>query len=407
MGLSEALFRFAATAPRPLVVAVPGGTAVRLAAERELRLRGRRPALAPAQANLLVLCGEPAGALEAAAQRVWEQIPAPRARVEVRLPGDMARLLDEAAESLAHRDDQRAQAAVRRRAQPTVEAEAAEGGGGHDHHHGHHGEMALPGGLAMADRAPDRDGLKLDRLHVTLGPVLNDWPAGLVLRVALQGDVIQEARADVSMRPADGTAFWDEPWHRLREGDRVSRGELARRRAAAHLDSLGRLLGVAGWEGPAWAARGLRDDLLTGAGRAAIVPRFARFARRAGRSRLLRAMTDGLGVIDAEAATAHGITGPASRAAASGGDVTARWRVWLAETAEALDDLESSEPGTPAEGPRGSVAERRAPSESLLSALPSMVNGAELAAARLIVASLDPDLDGLSDRAAAEAAAHE
>ncbi|KAB2346943.1 hypothetical protein [Actinomadura rudentiformis] len=267
----------------------------------------------------------------------------------------------------------------------------------------------MPGGLAMADRAPDRDGLKLDRLHVSLGPVLNDWPAGLVLRVAMQGDVLQEVQADVYAPHADATAFWDEPWHRLLNGERVSRGELARRRAASHLDSLGRLLGVAGWEGAAWSARGLRDDLMAGAERAVITPRLARFARRIGRSRLLRAMTDGLGVIDVGTATAHGVTGPALRAAASGGDATARWQIWLAETTEALADLEPGEADTPAEtveGPRGPVDEGRAPSEGLLSALPSLVNGAELAGARLIVASLDPDLDVLSERATLQAAAH-
>ncbi|WP_395965060.1 hypothetical protein [Actinomadura sp. 6N118] len=168
---------------------------------------------------------------------------------------------------------------------------------------------------------------------------------------------------------------------------------------------------MAGWEGAAWSSRVLRDDLLAGAERAVIGPRFARFARRTGRSRLLRAMTDGLGVIDAEAATAHGITGPALRAATSrddataGGDVTARWQIWLAETAEALADLESGEPGTPAdaaEGPRGLVDGGKAPSEGLLSVLPSLVNGAELAGARLMVASLDPDLDALSKRATAQ-----
>ena len=38
----------------------------------------------------------------------------------------------------------------------------------------------------MADRGDDRDGLRLDQLHLPLGPVLPDWPAGLVLRVITQ-----------------------------------------------------------------------------------------------------------------------------------------------------------------------------------------------------------------------------
>ena len=81
------------------------------------------------------------------------------------------------------------------------------GGSGHGEHgrwrhHGHAmGDMAWAtwrcrAGLPMADRGEDRDGLKLDQLHVPLGPVLPDWPAGLVVRVTLQGDVVQHAEAD-------------------------------------------------------------------------------------------------------------------------------------------------------------------------------------------------------------------
>jgi hypothetical protein len=66
--------------------------------------------------------------------------------------------------------------------------------------HGDHGDMAdmhMAGmrmgtgpvrGLPMAHEGDDRVGLRLDRLHVPLGPVLPDWPAGLVVRLTLQGD---------------------------------------------------------------------------------------------------------------------------------------------------------------------------------------------------------------------------
>lgn len=115
-----------------------------------------------------------------------------------------------------------------------------------------HGGMAMPAGLPMADRAPDRDGLMLDRLHLPLGPVLPFWPAGLVLHVGLQGDVVQEAAAEVLDAGGRAEPFWDGPWRRALAGDAVSRGAVARQRAACHLDSLARLLGVAGWEGRRW-----------------------------------------------------------------------------------------------------------------------------------------------------------
>src|SRR5258708_27816729 len=80
------------------------------------------------------------------------------------------------------------------------------GGGAHDSHDMDGmdmGGMVMPAGLRMAGRGADRDGLKLDQLHVPLGPVLPDWPAGLVVHVTLQGDVVQLAEAHALVpRPA-------------------------------------------------------------------------------------------------------------------------------------------------------------------------------------------------------------
>jgi hypothetical protein len=69
---------------------------------------------------------------------------------------------------------------------------------GMDHGSGHEGmdhggEVA---GLPMAMTEPDRDGLQLDVLKISLGPVLAGWPTGLVLRAELQGDIL--AGADLS-----------------------------------------------------------------------------------------------------------------------------------------------------------------------------------------------------------------
>jgi hypothetical protein len=268
------------------------------------------------------------------------------------------------------------------------------------------GEMDMGGmvvrGTAMARRGMDRDGLRLDQLHLPLGPVLPDWPAGLLLRLTLQGDVIQEAEAE-ALAGGDGS-FWDEPWRRAAAGQRVTTAEASRRRAAAHLDSLARLLGVAGWEAAATAARRLRDDVLAGTPGGGVRPDARRFTRRVGRSRVLAWLTSGLGVLDAADAAAAGVTGPA----AAGGDVTARYRRWCAELDDAVAVLDDTSPLRPAEfgPPRGWAGAGGAPGTDkgpagIVAVLPRLLAGTEFAGARLIIASLDPDLDQLPARAGA------
>ncbi|MEV4188080.1 hypothetical protein AB0J28_42265, partial [Streptosporangium canum] len=376
-------------------------------AEAELARRGWRPAGTPASADLLVVCGSPEESLARAVETVWADTPCPRARVELRddlRPEQVADALDGAVSRLADGPAQRRDAAERVRHQARRDRGGAHGHGDgpehgrQEHEDGHaedahavdgHGDgnghgngngMGGPGGLRMAGRGPDRDGLTLDRLHVPLGPVLPDWPAGLVVGTVLQGDVIQRARVRIS-GGSGVERFWDAPWLAALAGRHVTRGAAARRRAASHLDSLGRLLAVSGWDSSATRARRLRDRLLWERPDDGLAEDFARFARRVRRSRPLRWMLRGLGTVDAS----HG---PAVRVR---GDVVARMERWLAGTEAALGELDDRSRLADDEGPRGPVGER--PSESLLAVLPTLLAGAELAAARLIVASLDPDLD--------------
>jgi hypothetical protein len=197
--------------------------------------------------------------------------------------------------------------------------------------------MELPGGLAMADLGEDRDGLALDQLHVPLGPVLPEWPSGLVVDVVLQGDVIQEARS----------RFLD-----LDDLDAVTAERLPD--AARALDCAARVLALSGWEGPAARARGLRDALLFGGGdTVCVLEELDHLRRRVRRSRLLRWML---------------------RSAEAG----------RSEVLEALDDKLLSARAAVA----GAGAE--APVAIDLPALDARLVGAEFAAARLIVALADP-----------------
>ncbi|MFF5045002.1 hypothetical protein [Streptomyces nigra] len=172
-------------------------------------------------------------------------------------------------------------------------------------------------------------------------------------------------------------------------------GGAARRRAAARLDSLARLLSVAGWPAEAIVARRLRDDLIDGAPGGAVAPAVERFARRVGRSRTLAWLTRGIGRVSAREAREAGVSGPAARA---DGDVTDRYRQWLADIRRDVGLLEEPALLRPAadESPRGCWSDDGPPSAALIRLLPGLLRGAELAAARLTVASLDPDLDELA-----------
>jgi hypothetical protein len=437
--LTGVLLRAGATRPHVLAVTMPGATAVRLAAESYLRRRGWPEAMTPADADILLICGIPVAPMAAAVAETWQAMPAPRAQAMAARPAEVAGTLQEARVRLADGDSQRALAPVgERRALLRHGGQAGQkpGRGGHhdemahgDHagrggHHGDHGEMSdghhgemghgdtdemhgdhedmggMPmggmhmhmgigpvRGLPMAHEGDDRDGLRLDRLHVPLGPVLPDWPAGLVVRLTLQGDVVQQAEPEV-LGGGDGS-FWDEPWRRAAAGERVATTDAARRRAAAHLDSLGRFLSLAGWGTAAAAARRLRDDLLAGVPAGRLRPDARRFARRVGRSRTLAWLTAGLGELSAGDAAAAGAGGRAV------GDVTIRYRRWCTDLDAAVAALEDASPLRPAdlEPPRGPAADGSSPSAGSLAVLPGLLAGTELAAARLIVASLDPDLD--------------
>ena len=449
MDLTGALLRAGATRPHVLVATVPGATAVRLAAEEQLRRRGWPAAMTPADADILLVAGDAVAPLAEVVEATWQAMPAPRARAAAARPGEVRAALGASRVRLGDRAAQQALAAtgpgrrpLRHRGPDGHRPDADtghhghdSGGGDHDHgqgdedhahgggagqkdeseghghgsmNHGHEagggpghgggghdhaaGGMEIPGGLPMADRGDDRDGLRLDQLHLPLGPVLPDWPAGLVLRVTLQGDVIQEAEPEVL--GGGGGSFWDEPWRRAAAGEHVRTAEASRRAAASYLDSLGRFLAVAGWDAAAVAARRLRDEVLAGAPPGRLRRDAGRFARRVAGSRVLAWLTGGLGVLSAAEAAAARVAGPALRA---GGDVTARYRQWCADLAGAAGSFDDASPLRPAglAPPRGPATYGGVPSAGLVAVLPRLLAGTELAAARLIIASLDPDLDQL------------
>ncbi|WBC16670.1 hypothetical protein O7600_07465 [Micromonospora sp. WMMA1998] len=378
MGLTrDVLARWAARRPHLLVAAVPGATGARLAVEAHADRAGWPLAASPADADLLVVAGDPGAELAAAIERVWEQLPGPRARTRITDPAGAAPALRTAVARLSgaggkppdpgHREPTRHGPEVSDARQA---GHGQHGGGAGRHGHGEHEGMSMPGGLMMAERAEDRDGLTLDVLHLALGPVLADWPAGLVVELTVQGDVVQSASARV-LRPAEPAA--------VRPYRDVDHPGLARRRqAVAHLDSLGRLWAVAGWPAGAATARRLRDALVDHVPLAVAYTGLRPLARRARRSRALRLATDGLGALTPVAAARAGVDAPAAVC----GDATARWWRRLAETDRLLA---GGDPGAAPEPDAAAVLELAA----------RLVVGLDLAAARVVLASIDPDPDGV------------
>lgn len=404
MDLTAALLRFTARVPHVLIVGVPGHPELHLDVDEAVRLRGWPEAIGPADADVLVVSGRAGPELREVVEGLWRQIPAPRVRIELAddaTPAELEDTLATVSSRLAdarHARREAAAAAASDLADDRATDDAAHGheadhsghdDGGHDHgekaaggpgehtdhdhdgdhtghrhtpddsgvaeetEHGAHGEhngghggghdhhhmdMPLPGGLSMADVADDRDGLALDVLHLPLGPVLPEWPAGLVVDVALQGDVITAATARV-----------------LDAGEPRPPGRARVSAAVRDLDALARILAIAGWRGPATRARMLRDRLRRGEP----VADLARLVRTVRRSRVLRLMLRG---------TASG----------AGVDVAD-----LLE--QRLVRIEARAAGTPVDAP-----ERPSPAD-----LGARLVGAEFAAARLLIAALDPDVDGV------------
>lgn len=235
------------------------------------------------------------------------------------------------------------------------------------HDMGSMGEMEMPGGLMMADRAEDRDGLKLDVLHVPLGPLLPGWPAGLVIHTQLQGDIIQAAHAQILDHSLDDPAL-DDPTVADRPVGDANVTDSAR--AVAALDALAALLTAADWHRAAAEARALRDDLRADPTAADAPVRLRRLGRRVARSRVLRARGTLLGSID-----------PSEAGLDLAGDSVARWLRWLAIATSAVS---ASSPGRPPTVPQHTSTTRQR-----LEHATRLIVGLDLSAARVLIASLD------------------
>ena len=340
MGLTSWIERSSTGHVHVLMVEAPGHWGTRAAAERFALARGWHLALSPADADVLVVCGKPGPQLAGVIERVWEQMPGPRVRVDVHQLGEVGEGLTQARAELLdtarHRADARSRPA-------TPRGLSADDG---DHGDMDHGDMDMsPGGIPLAEGGEDRDGLEMDVLNVRLGPVLAHWPAGLVLRCALQGDVITEAEAELL----------DDAIH-----VEVPHGVAPRAVTARRVDNVVALLALSGWDQAAAQARLIRDQLLEDGEEAAVSVAIARLVRRLRRSSVLRWSLRGIRPITEADLRRRGL--PAGLV----GDTYDRL-LWI------LDRVETAVDGKP----------------FAVHHLPELITGLDLATARLVVASLD------------------
>lgn len=356
MGLTDAIARSAARRAHVLLVEVPGHWRTRATVERAVLTRGWSLAASSADADLIAVCGTPRPRLEEVIELAWHQMPGPRVRVDIADDAQVDAALDQARARLLDTEHHRHDA--RSRPAPTDLLSQDEGhdhgsmdhGGdeGHDHEpmdHGAHGGMEMtPGGIALAQGGEDRDGLEMDVLNVRLGPVLPHWPAGLVLRCALQGDVIKEAQAESL------------------DAETQQRAAEPATEAARTLDNVVSLLALAGWADAAAEARRVRDAMLESGRQDATMVRLDRLRRKVTRSRVLRWSLRGARPLDTGSLERHDL--PSHLA----GDSHTRL---LGMLDRAGDDSRSVAAAFPVDK------------------IPRLVAGLDVAAARLVVASLD------------------
>ncbi|ELR85526.1 MULTISPECIES: hypothetical protein [Mycobacterium] len=231
-------------------------------------------------------------------------------------------------------------------------------------HSGHHGmdhggmEMA-PAGIALAEGGEDRDGLEMDVLHLRLGPVLPHWPAGLVLRCSLQGDVLAEAEAWIVDNDHE-SGYKAPPEHT----------ELVA--AARQCDHVVDLLELSGWWRASVIARRARDLLLGDSDVDRARELLDGLHKMLGKSRLLRWSLRDLAPLTAESLDRHELP------AALAGDTYDRLLTRVGQARTLLREPLSS-----------SLFELD--STKISDALPAVVRGLDVATARLVVASLGID----------------
>lgn len=335
MGLTNVLAGATSSRAHVLIVEAPGAFRQRVALERALDRLGWCTAASVADADILAIVGEPGDALDSVVQQAWAQMSEPRVRLDLQKNLELGAQLIETRERLRDQARTLTSQDVRGGFTPSAHTGEASDASGHDN------SAMSPDGIPLAEGAEDRDGLEMDELQLPLGPLLSHWPAGLVLRVTLRGDVVSAAQVE-QLGADQGVSLNrdDQPTH-----------------AARLLDAAASVLTLTGLPSEAARVRRLRDQCLDGD--MVDGSHVAELGERIGRQRMLRWVLRGL--------TIRG---------SHGGSQALHDRLTnLFERAGAELDGEARRTMTPG-----------------VHALPELIPGHELAAVRLWLAVLMPDL---------------
>ncbi|MEX1173288.1 MAG: hypothetical protein WEG56_11840 [Chloroflexota bacterium] len=424
MGLTAriaGLAAFAAAAPVPVFAIA--GSGMRTAVQ-DLRLDPDvRIVDTPRAAAVLLIAGQTAALDAEALARIHDALPHPRATVAWRAvdpfvgPGGEGSVVVDGDDPVpALRAVFRALLVGQRTSEASIlpDEDAVDWRGVGPYGQGGSGMTGgTPYGRPMAELAPDRDGLRLDVLLVTLGPFYPRLPVGLVLDVQLAGDVLTEVAMSRSSAAGAGPAS---PFIRALSGP-VSIAELELARARDHLRWLSDALVAQGL--PAYGRRALRlaHDVRAGDGR-----RVRAFAARIRRSGVFRWSLPRTGRLGPAALGGLGL-GPIARSAGVAEDIRgedAAYRAlgftpyltdaggppgwWLMRTEEAARSLDlASEAGDRmtalvgrVESPRGRLEPDDSPTERTLTLLPEILTGLEWGDAVATLVGLDLDLDEMA-----------
>jgi hypothetical protein len=426
MGLRDALLRLAADAP--VAVFAVAGWGAREAVQR-LRLSDElRLVDTPRAASVLLVAGLIPEPLAEPLARVHDALPHPRCTVRWGLGAPSDDVVARVPDSVPVGDDvvgaivgaQRDLLAGWRTSDPPIlpDADPAPWRGVGPYGQGGSGMTGgIPYGRSMAELMPDRDGLRLDIVPITVGPFFPRFPTGLVLDATLAGDVVVDATVGPNpFAGAGAVALAPRPGLRpfLRAlSEPVSVAELELARAREHLRWLADAL--VAHDLHALGVRALRLAARVGPGDGARVHGLARTLRW---TQVLGWSTAGVGRIAGE--DAAGVGGPVARAAGvaedaraddpayralgfepvvhRNGDVADRWRQRLAEAAQSLDLAaragdRRAEPVGRVEAPRGPLTDASSATTRLLPLLPRLLRDLEWGDAVATLVSLDLDLE--------------
>lgn len=424
MGLKSRLAEVAIGAPVPVFALVGAGGRE---AVDVLRLdRTVRLVSSPRPANILLVAGRISADLLGPAVAIHDMMSHPRATVWWPLgapAGRLARLFGEVTildssdtasqivrihEELL-RGERPSERAVRPDVDPAPWRDVGPYGQG-----GKGMTGGTPYGRRMAERAPDRDGLELDVLHVEIGPFFSAFPPGLRLTITLQGDVLQKATLERNPFRHVGPGSCDVLFRRaLREP--VSIATLEIERARHHVRWLAYMLRVHGLGSLSQRTSALATELSPHS-----LEEVLRLGRLLKRTYALSWATAGVGLLPGDVAKSAG--GPVSRAAGYSrdaraedsayvalgfeplthpqGDARARWWQRIAESTQALELAgragdQRTTTGDRVESPHGELSGRGDSARTLLGALPSLLEGMEWGDAVTTIVSLDLDLEAL------------